>query len=192
MNKIKKQQQGQSLLEMVFAIGVLLIVVAGILALAIANIIGQKESESQILANNLAREAIEVARNIRDSNWLAGNQWDAGLTDAASNIAIVNYHSQALQFDPTEEEKQLFISAVRVYSHDDSGEPSIFTRELILNSICQNIKSGDANFGEEIIKDACLIDDEKKVGIKIQAQVSWLERNRDRIVTLENLLYEWK
>lgn len=192
MIQIKKLQQGQSLLEMVFAIGILLIVVSAILALATANILGQKESEFQIMANNLARESIEVARNIRDSNWLAGNQWDAGLSDITSDIAVVDYNSQTLRFDPTDDEKKLYTSDAGLYSHDDSGTLSIFNRELMLSSVCQNINSASVDFGKEIIRAICISTDEKKIGIKVQSEVSWSERGRDRTVKLENLLYEWK
>ena len=50
---------GQSLLETVFAITILLIVVSAVLGLTAATQTGQHESETQVIANNLAREGIE-------------------------------------------------------------------------------------------------------------------------------------
>ena len=112
MKKFLSSQLGQGLLEMVFAIGILLIVVAAILALTTSNIVGQKESEFQIVANNLAREGIEVVRNIRDSNWLGGQAWDQGLV---GNIAIAEFNpannSWQLDFDYSPGDELLYFSA---------------------------------------------------------------------------------
>lgn len=188
--KFKKIQKGQSLMEMIFAIGILLIVVSAILALTASNLVGQKESESQIIANNLAREGIEAIRNIRDSNWLAGQQWDEGLT-GAGNIAIAEFDSasNSWQLDFSFTDALLYISintADRgVYSHQVGDQPSTFSRQLILDSICQNTS------GQEQIKSSCAVG-ELKIGLKITAEVSWLERGRPKRVTLEDLLYEWK
>ena len=182
--KDKKLLFGQSLLEMVFAIGILLIVVAAILALATANVVGQKESEFQVIANNLAREGIEAVRNIRDSNWLAGEQWDQGL--APGNQAVAEFISAdnlwRLEFSC--DNKLLYLDS-GIYSHQANGNLSVYSRCLTLKDICQ------AADGSEAIKDSCS-SGEQKVGLKVIATIEWSERGRNRVVTLEDLLYQWK
>lgn len=186
MKENKAVKQGQSLVETVFAIGIMLIVVSAILALVISNIVGQKESEFQITANNLAREGIEVVRNIRDSNWLAGEDWDLGLSGGSS--AIVDYDSRQLNFDYSDD--SLYLSE-GVYSHRVSGRNSGFHRRLELETICLCVDSNECSLGQETIRFNCGAG-EQKIGIKIASIVEWAERGRSRKVTLEDLHYDWR
>lgn len=183
-----KFQFGQSLVEVVFAIGIMLLVVAAVLALTTSNIVGQKESEFQIVANNLAREGIEVVRNIRDSNWLARRAWDTGIS-GSSAIAIFDEaeNSWQLKFTYTENEKSLYFSASRVFSHIVSGEKTVYERELILDNICLNTD------GQDYIQIQADCDTgDQKIGIKVSSIVEWADMGGTRRVTLEDLLYEWK
>ena len=170
---------------MVFAIGILLIVVSAILALSVSNAVGQKESESQIIANNLAREGIEVVRSFRDSNWLAGRQWDFGLTDSPAAIAEFDSETNTWQFDFNYPDDLLYLSPDGVYSHDASGQPSVFHRYLTFDNICQ-----DASGQENIAASPCGLS--QKIGIKVTATVNWSERGRGRTIILEDFLYDWK
>lgn len=186
MPKRKKDNSGQSLMEMIFALAILLTVITAVLALAANNLGGQKESESQLLANNLAREGIEAVRGRRDSNWLAGANWDVA---AAGWQAIAEFDSSAnswqLNFNYADD---LLYLANGVCSHNNSGQPSIFRRHLIFNDICQT------NEGQEAIKpDGEFCDlSEKKVGFKVKSIVGWTEHGRSRQVVLEDLLFAWK
>lgn len=189
-SRLKRQLAGQSLLETVFAIGILMIVVSAILALATANSIGQKESEFQVVANNLAREGIEVVRNIRDSNWLSGGSkaWDNGLVDPlGGNIAIVEFNPSTndwtVNFSYSSD--QLFNASDGTYTHNSADKASIYHRHLVIDNICRNASN------QEIIKFPCG-SGEDKIGIKVTSSVNWNERGRGRLVTIEDLLYEWK
>lgn len=191
MTKIRKIQLGQSLLETIFAIGILLIMVTVVLTLTTSNVIGQKASEFQVVANNLAREGIEVVRNIRDSNWLAGQTWDTGLT-GSSNVAIAKFDSTnntwVLSFTFTDDVLYTSTAPLRgIYSHNNSGEPSVFRRTLILDDICL-----DSSGQESIDGLPCDIITEQKIGIKITSRINWIERGKSHQVILEDLIYEWK
>src|SRR3989338_5251199 len=59
--------RGQSLMEVVVALGVVLFVLISIVVLVLINSFGQKASENRVIATNLAREGIEVFRNLRDT-----------------------------------------------------------------------------------------------------------------------------
>src|SRR3989344_8435958 len=84
-----KNQSGQSLLELVVAIAVITVGLFSVWNLFISNFNGEQEAGARILAVNLAREGIEIVKNIRDSNWLAIENndpcssnpcyWDSGL-----------------------------------------------------------------------------------------------------------------
>lgn len=183
-------QKGQGLLEAVFAIGILLIVAGAILALAVSNVVGQKASEFQVRANNLAREGIEVVRSIRDGNWLAGKNWDAGINGGVFARAVFDETNieWTLDFSPTSDETILYLRvSTGAHSHKAIGtRQTVFSRILELRSICLNPSTG-----AESIENTCQSGDEK-IGIEIKSIVSWIERNQNKEARLVNLLYAWK
>lgn len=65
-----KNNNAQSLVETVVAVAIIMIGVVSTLTLAFATVRAGTESEARVIAVNLAREGIEVVKNIRDSNWL--------------------------------------------------------------------------------------------------------------------------
>ena len=80
MHKILKSQIGFSLLEVVIATTVISVGLVGILGLVIQNIAIQQTYKNTLVASMLAQEGLELARNIRDKNWLtAGADYNDGL-----------------------------------------------------------------------------------------------------------------
>lgn len=73
--------KGQSLLETVIAIGIILIGIVPLVALTTMTARAGRLAAEQTIATELASEGIEVVRNIRDSNWLEGEAWNNGLSD---------------------------------------------------------------------------------------------------------------
>ncbi|MFH0819998.1 MAG: type II secretion system protein [bacterium] len=70
MIKFYKNNRGQSLIELSVAIGLTSMALLAIISLVLIGIVTQRKSANYYIAINLAREAIETARNIRDTNWL--------------------------------------------------------------------------------------------------------------------------
>ncbi len=81
-------ERGQSLLEAIIGITVLVAGVVTALALGIITVRAGQISESRTIADNYAREGIERVRNMRDSNWLEGVAWDTDLCNAPDETAI--------------------------------------------------------------------------------------------------------
>ena len=75
---MSNHQQGQSLIETIMALFVLVTGLAAGLSLAIYVFGSSSDVSRRILATNLAREGIEAARRLRDSNWIAGTLIDCG------------------------------------------------------------------------------------------------------------------
>lgn len=81
-----RDQRGQTLIELLTALFVLSVALVGALSLATSNAQSQQIGTGRLIASNLAREAIEIARALRDTNWLmgfSGEEWDTGLADAS-------------------------------------------------------------------------------------------------------------
>lgn len=186
---------GQSLLETIFAIGILLIVVSAVMALATSSITGQQESEAQVLGNNLAREGIEVIRNIRDSNILDGKKWDNGLNSGAAIVRFDSFDNRwLLDYNYQPGDNKIYFYPDGVYAHDNGqiSKPTPYTRIVVINSICLRLQN--PNQGQEDIKDNCDPDSEKekKIGLKVSSQIVWNDKSRLRKITMEDLLYAWK
>lgn len=81
MKRNRHNQSGQTLLEVLFAMVILLTALTATIVLIVNSINASKESRNKLIATSLAREAVEIARNMRDSNWVTTAQrtCDAGL-----------------------------------------------------------------------------------------------------------------
>lgn len=190
-----KSKIGQGLLETIFAIGILLIVVSAVMALATSSITGQQESEAQILGNNLAREGIEVIRNIRDSNILAGKKWDDGLHSGTALVRFESFdNSWSLDYNYQPGDNKIYFYQDGVYAHDNGqiNKSTPYARTVTISHICLRLQNPDQ--GHEDIKDNCDPDSEKekKIGLKVSSQIFWTDKSRLRKIIIEDLLYAWK
>ena len=191
---------GQSLVEVIVALGILSTAVAAALTLSASSLNAQTDNQGYMVATNLAREGIEVARNIRDSNWLADQEWDSGLygaDDDYSAIAVFNRVSGdwTMNFTPDD----LGQASTRIWSYltDPVGiyvqavsQPANtaatrFYRLVTLQPVCRDgvVKSEGS---------ACDPLTDPKVGIRIRSQVSWTVGGRDRQAEVEETMYDWR
>lgn len=83
-----KMKKAQGLLETIVALGVIITGLVSVMSLVISNLNNQRDSAMRYQAVNLARQGIEIARNIRDSNWLAGKSaWEGIQSGQDVNVA---------------------------------------------------------------------------------------------------------
>ena len=158
-------------------------------------------NNARLEAVNLAREAIEVVVAKRDGNWLSGLVWDAGLSsgadytaapfyDPVSNVWTLNFTPNNLghNFAVVWLEKSLADPKSAVFrqanfvSVPDNVEQTPYSRLLTLDQICQNktiVSSGSSCAGEVI-------------GRRVQAQVGWIFKGRQRNVVLEERIFNWR
>jgi type II secretory pathway pseudopilin PulG len=88
MNPKIHPQSGQSLIETIVAIFILVTALVAGLGLALYAVTHSANAKNQIVATNLAREGIEVVRMVRDSNWLAAE--DDNQIDDLTNCTFPN------------------------------------------------------------------------------------------------------
>ena len=85
--KIKKYR-GFGLLEVIVALGIIIIGVLAGLSLATQNTFTRNISENRLVAANLAREPIEMIRRLRDTNWTSTDPniyWYSGIVTNVGN-----------------------------------------------------------------------------------------------------------
>lgn len=82
--------KGFSLIEVVGALGILVIGMVGLSSLYFQNVRVQQINSNNLIASMLAQEGIELVRNIRDENWLQDVPWNSGFTvpNATTTFAI--------------------------------------------------------------------------------------------------------
>lgn len=68
--KIQQQAEGFTLIEGIIAVGIIGSALIVGLTLAHSNLQAAQSNADRVLASHLAREGIEVIRNMRDSNWI--------------------------------------------------------------------------------------------------------------------------
>lgn len=206
---VGKKQHGQSLLELIIAIGVITVGLFAVWTLFLANYRGEKKSRMDMIAFNLAREGVELVKNIRDSNWrhLAENApcvydgttfdpcfWDSGLN---AGHWIVRDILSAPLFLATADDGRLYQDEAGFYTHENSGQRSPFSRQLKIRDICcvdndlRDLVCDDFDT-EFIVKpetETCG-ESELKIGLDIVAEVDW-DGNEKGPAIVESQIYNW-
>jgi hypothetical protein len=198
-----KNQKGQSLLELIVAIGVIVTGVLGTLTLVIATIQAGKEGSNRIIAQNLAREGIEIVRSIRDGNAMDPDSpvWDDGLTGDTTAVPEVNLPTSitptSLDFTPNNFSEVAYtrikISDSR-YLQDNGavGTPIDFYRMITLKAICRdNISGNESMSGTNNGTTDCGAGTEK-VGLQVISEVRWPSPSSPKTMVLEERIYNWR
>jgi len=165
MIKIQKNK-GLSLLDVIFATGIIVIGLVGILGMLRFIIIAGRLSTDRFLAANLAQEGIEMVRAIRDTNWLAvpPRPWNSGLSNGNWRV---QYSQTALLADNS---SFLNIDGNGYYSYDGS-QATKFKRTITINSNASGCSGASGD---------CL---------SVVSTVSW---DPGYSVVVEDRLYNWR
>ena len=75
----KKNNTGFTLIEVIAAIFLIIVGLVGVLIVVQQFFPTIKIASSQLTAAYLVQEGIEIVRNIRDTNWLNGQEWTTGI-----------------------------------------------------------------------------------------------------------------
>jgi prepilin-type N-terminal cleavage/methylation domain-containing protein len=213
-----KKQTGFTILEMLLALSVLSVGIMATFTLSLANLNTAKDNYQRILAANLAREGLEIVRNIRDSNWLKMEKnladcdgdghdprpctWDFGLD---VEIAQVDYLSVGLltpMYDVADAEECFFKEQCRLglavdntYNHQPDGVESNFARLVLLQAICFDNSILEYSDGPvKISADLTCVEGnfKEKIGIRVTSQVYWQTAGQGHTVEVVEDLYNWR
>lgn len=205
MINIKKNQTGQTLIEMLIAIFILIVALTATIVLVTTSIRAGRDSINRLIATNLAREGLEIVRNIRDSNWVEPTgtvAWDDGLSVDGTAIPIIgpnlsSAQSFELNFSPNDFADSLTQIKVldNIYNQGvDGGENTLFFRLIYFSNICQDKDGNEKIMNLGIVSDcsATYGGTYEKVGYRVVSQVRWPNNNSSKRVTVEERLYNWQ
>ena len=165
------KQSGQTLIETVVAIFVLVVGLITASGLAISSFQSTDLASKQIVATALARQGIEAVKNIRDSNWQNGTLSDCSATMTSGQFCYANWLGSGVTalaagtyavknnggaVDPwslsaTGTYVLNYNSATGVYDVGGSGNPSIYSRKVVIS---QNTAAPFSAANPELIVDS--------------------------------------
>ncbi len=172
--KIKKIN-GQSLVETIVAVGIMIVGITAVLTLAVISLSVSGVSKQNIIALNLAREGIEITRAVRDTHWLRDVQcWhssnECGLK---TGKYVLDYQTEdtltplsGSDFDSCTN-CQLLINADGLYNLT-SGSPTVYKRIIEINT-------GASTEEKEII-----------------SSVQWKDKYGTHKIVLKTILTDWR
>lgn len=163
------RSSGFTIVELMIAITLMSTGVIAIYALIPHGIKMSVVNTDKYLATQLAREGIEIVRNIRDTNWIEDNSsstvWDEGLTGCATGCEV-DYTTPTIQ-DPILTAygagRYLKVDGNGLYNYT-AGTDTKFKRKITITPI-----SGT---------------------LQVIVTVSWSADYNDSV--LEEILYDWK
>lgn len=158
-----KQKNGFSVLEVMVAVLIIAMGMVGVLSLVLQNIQVQHINKNNLIASQLAQEGLELVRNIRDDNWLDGNDYDLGII--GDGDYAIDYSIGVSDVDGINN-AALNINASGFYTHG-AGDATPFYRLIT-------------------------VDDSSAEHLKVECKVRWSERNRTHDYTATTLLYDWR
>lgn len=204
MKNINKKQKGFTLPEVIVSIAIIVIVIVTTTNLLVSSIRANNSNIDKIIAYNLAQEALEGFRNIRDGLWMHNQYWRGSVknlfgvsfendgnfvigkrenlqtTDACSNDpADVRNAAPWELVNYTQEKSQLYLTSgdpVK-YIHEPTENKSKFRRWLEVRSVPYDLANEEG-------KD--------KLKLSVTAVVEWNEGSKTSEFRLPTILTDWK
>ena len=196
-----RMRNGQTMIEMIFAIGIIGIGLLAATTLVFSNLALEDRDKDEVSAINLAREGLELGKNLRDSNWLAGNSFDTGMVGTGSDYTATPEwngisNSNAFDFtanDFTDPRTKVMSSAsagavyfLANWEPGFSGTSSTFSRLVTFHPICSDFTTV-LNSGA-----ACTDSGKIKVGVRVESHVRWMEQSVQKDTVMYDDLYDWR
>ncbi|MBI4135815.1 hypothetical protein HY477_03715 [Candidatus Uhrbacteria bacterium] len=177
---------GQGLIETIVAIGVITTGLFSVITLVVSNLTTQREAAIRYQATNLAREGLELARNLRDTNWLQGNDsWD-GM--AAGSVAPEFAPTMELPIFAPGGDERIYRDADGVYlqTGPEGGRASNFRRLISLRQL-------NCGLVETMPCDVIPVGEPSdNIAMEVISTVEWEDAGRARSVRLRQILYDWR
>ncbi|MBU0540461.1 type II secretion system GspH family protein [Patescibacteria group bacterium] len=196
-----KLTKGQTLIELLIATAVISTGLFASATLVFSNLKLSDRDSDEVVAVNLAREGIELAKQVRDYNWLAGYEFDDGLYAAGNDYSATplwdgklstadvafDFSTADFSSDKTIIRRSTSNETPDFFTQNDaSADPTVWRRLIIFHPIC-NDPAGLSykNDGEDCGTQA-------KLGIRVESRVAWGRKGQDFSFVLYEDLFDWR
>lgn len=160
----KNNQKGITLIEVMVSILFLSIGLVPLLSSITTSLSLSTRIKNNLIASNLAQEGIEVARSMRDKAWMDKALFNRDLPEGDY---LISWNSSSLiPYNPND---YLKLGAGNIYS-ESSGADTIFKRKLTVSAV----------------PSPCNCE------IRVTCQITWVEKTKNRSLTVEDHFFNWK
>ncbi|MFM2357889.1 MAG: hypothetical protein RJA61_626 [Candidatus Parcubacteria bacterium] len=168
-----KKNTGFTLLETLVAISILSLSIAGAFSVAQSGLSSAILARDQIVAFQLAQEAVELVRNIRDNNTHQNQDWLTGLTSCIDVNCAVNIKTRLVA--PCTDACKVQKDAQGFYIQNSSGSnPTGFKRTVRLEKVPSTVSIPDAQ------------------EVKITVKMEWQKGSLVRDFTVVEHMFNWQ
>lgn len=158
------KNKGFTLLEMLIAVFVITVGIIGAAALFVRVTASALVASDRLTAAYLAKEGIEIVRNIRDTNWLNNEFWDEGLYPNCTGGCEGDY-TMTENLDSWQG-RFLNIDVQEFYSYRGSDRPTKFQRKISIEKPTDDI-------------------------LKILVEINWTEKRSPYSLSVREEIYRW-
>jgi len=178
-------KKGFLLIELIVAVFVIVVGILSVYFVISQSISKIHESSLRLTAAYLAQEGMEIVRNIRDTNWVKGEEnWDEGL---GADLAAGEYKEYEADYDDPSLEKLDCSSCgyedlsplklkIDEENHDEENNKGFY-----------NYDSGDETSFRRKIKIEKISGEELKVSV----EVLWKYKGKENSITVTEILHNW-
>lgn len=212
---IKKAEDGFTVLEMVIVASIIVIGLIGVLVLVDQIIKFRSLNEKYLLGVQLAQEGLELARYVRNDNWLrktdqsfVNSAFDDDINDADPALFAIDYRIRAQvlsanltvardnyiynglggnEFDPNDLDNEIKTEAARLYVKNDSGHNFY----VVNDGITTETPSDFHRLIKTVYHDnnTPTVDDDDY--LEVVSKVYWQDRGKDYYFGLSTYLYDY-
>lgn len=187
---------GQTIMEMLVVFFIISVGLYGAVTLIFSNVQLQEQDYDHIIAMNLARETLEIAQNVRDSNYLATLPFDEGLgTDTGSDCTAVpdwdGTGFPVFDFSINDIANGDINRTANGMFTNQAGTSTRFSRLITFAPICAD----PANRSDTQVPVGCACSGgtyTEQIGVRAKADVAWTRKGRSRNITIYTDLYDWR
>ncbi len=189
------------MIELLITIGVMSTGLFAAATLVFSNLQLSDRDADSVVAMNLAREGIEEAKQLRDSNWLAGKAFDDGLVGGSADYSAIprwdgGVVSPDISFDFTPNtigdattlvHRSLNLLTPVFFTQTDANAPTTpWHRLLVFHPICQT------GAGLTYLNDGSICDPDSKIGIRVESRIQWRRKNQTFTRVMYDDLFDWR
>lgn len=180
-NKTDLKRNGFTIIELVISIFILSVAIIGAYNAFTTMDILTSNSTDRLVGAYLAQEGIEIIRNIRDTNWLEGEDWQTGLIDCESGCEAdyKTFGDYATPLTLWAGGNYLYSDSDGFYSYDtNSSDNPKFKRKIVIEPM-------QTSGGEDDV-------------MRVEVTVFWNQKSNllfasseNNSITVEEFLYNW-
>jgi Tfp pilus assembly protein PilV len=191
--------RAQTIIELLIAMSVIVVGLTSAAGIIFSNQRLQERSANLVTASNLAREGVELAKAVRDTNWIAGAPFDTGLASSTDYTAVprmdggifidfdffANATSDAIALMKRSTNANSMGMFVQGSGVAGGSTNTIFSRLVTLNPICSDYTIRTSG-------SSCPDPGNPKIGVEVTSLVQWKMRDGWRQSSIVDNLYDWR